>query len=179
MKTDEYFPQIYRQDLRQFCINLQGVVPKAGPFFMLCGRTISALLAPECREKFASPSDFLCCLYCLNLVGQGLHSRHEKNYWEWAGNAEPYLDCRACTSYHGYFLGPPNAILQTARNPMHVSGAQSVDIPAELISKYLQFFLPNYLPALMSPSFRYFENPQAFLDELKEDYHFKELAEFA
>ncbi len=140
-----YFPKYYREDAAVFAKSSKTEISLNGSFGMLCGRTAHYILGSTYRNKYHSLSDFMCCLYCMNLIGQALHSNMPEYYWRWASTSEPYLDCRSCTSYHGYFKGPPIAILQTAKNPVHVSGAEPVKIPFEKITKYFQYFFNEYI----------------------------------
>ena len=153
MSPQEYFPSIYRDDLRIFADWKNLTIPDYGPFDQLCGWTVGALFEPTQRIKYASPSDFICCLYALNLLNQSLYSMHGDYYYEWCAKSEPFIDSRGCKSGHGGFTSAPNSILRFARDPSYVPRATQVDISNEQIMIYLDYFCAEYLKQTIPPSF--------------------------
>ena len=178
MNQVQYFPKYYKLDLETYSKVAKSDLLENGPFGMLCGRTALYILGPIYRNKYHSLSDFMCCLYCMNLIGQALHSYIPEYYWRWASTSEPYLDCRSCTSHHGYFTGPPRAILQTAKNPVHVSGAEPVVIPSEQITRYLRYFFTKYILETISLGLVDASKVTTMLERLRHDTDCSEITQF-
>ena len=153
MSPQKYFPSIYRDDLRIFAGWKNLTIPDYGPFDQLCGWTVGALFEPTQRIKYASPSDFICCLYVLNLINQSLYSMHSDYYYEWCAKSEPFINSRGCKSGHGGFTSAPNSILRFAKDPSYVPRATPVAISNEQIMIYLDYFCAEYLKQTIPPSF--------------------------
>ena len=169
MSPQEYFPSIYRNDLRVFSEWKSLTIPDYGPFDQLCGWTVGALFEPTQRIKYASPSDFICCLYALNLLNQSLYSMHSDYYYEWCAKSEPFIDSRGCKSGHGGFTSAPNSILRFARDPSYVPRATPVEISNDQIQSYIRYFFNEYLnQKILSESFRK-EDFVKFIEMLESD----------
>ncbi len=169
-----YISQHYLNDLRVF----HGEdIPQHGSFGMLCGMTMGKLFEPQCRVKFTSPSDFLCCLYELNLIYRGISRYYGNLRTDWIISNPPFIDCGGCSSGHGGWLrGQPNSILRFARDPSYVSGAQPVEITNEQLKGYTQYFLGDHLTKIFA---REILDPDELLARLIEDPSSSEVRNFA
>ena len=180
MNPHEYFAKMYLEDLSVFHQSHQPAqFPKAGPFFMLCGRTMGSVLRPEQQVKFHSAADFLCCQYVFNLINQGLHQYHPGTlHRNWIYRAVPFVDVRGCPQRHGG-MSTPNSILQFAKKPPAGDAAQAVTIPSDQVAEYVGSFFYRYLPILVNSSSAIKLDIDEFLSRLKLDADCRELCMFA
>ena len=180
MNPHEYFAKLYLEDLSMFLQSHQSAqFPKAGPFFMLCGRTIGSVLRPEQQVKFHSAADFLCCQYVFNLINQGLHQYHPGTlHRNWIYRAVPFLNVRGCPQRHGG-MSTPSSILEFAKKPPAGDTAQAVTIPSEQVAEYIGSFFYRYLPILVDSNSAIKLDVGNFLSRLKLDVDCRELCMFA
>ena len=137
-----YIQNDYLNDLRVFDGD---DIPQHGSFGMLCGMTMGKLFEPQNCSRFTNPSYFLCCLYELNLINQGIYTFRRDLHFEWQESSLPFLDCRGCDSGHGGWLCRPNAILTFAADPSYVPRATPVEISNELLKDFTKYFFEHYL----------------------------------
>lgn len=169
-----YIAQDYRHDLSVF---YQGdEVPKHGPFWMLCGRSMGNLFEPQNRIQFNSPSDFLCCLYELNLIDQGIFNYYPALHIDWRMSCLPFIDSRGCNYGHGGFTSNPNSILRFAQDPSYIPRAQPVAISSDQLKSYTGFFFFDYLPGILDS---HKLDPEELLAQLKDDPSCPEIRDFA
>lgn len=172
-----YSHEHYRHDLSVFCSRaIKDIeVPEHGPFWMLCGMTMGCLYDPQNRDSFMSPSDFLCYLYELNIINQGIYTYYPTLHFEWCQSSLPFINSRGCSYGHGGWTSRPNAILHFAENPSYISGAKPVDISRNQLVNYTNSFFFDYLPNTLS---RRILNPEELLAHLKEDPDCGEVNDF-
>jgi len=175
MQPQEYFPKHYRKDLDTFCSWEEKEIPNCGPFHQLCGWTVGALFDPAQHIKFASPSDFICCTFMMNVLNQSLHSMHNDFYYEWCTNSEPFIDSSGCRSGHGGFTSAPNSVLRFANNPSYIPDAVPIEISDIQLLSYIRFFIYEYLKLTINPNFYFIANFESYLNKLKVDVDYSEL----
>lgn len=144
MKPAEYFPVHYQADLLIFG---DGRIPLHGPFLSLCGMTLSRLLEPDSIKKYIDPAAFLCVLYGLNLLNQGIHMYCREDHRRWLEVSAPFPNSRGCL-YHGNVTSSPSSVLKFAREPNGIRGGQPIDVPVERLNQFTEFFFRDYLPGL-------------------------------
>jgi hypothetical protein len=174
----DYFPLAYCEDLKAF--SGASKVPSHGPFGLLCGRTMGALFEPANRDKYRSATGFLCTLYCLNLLHQGIYTHFPSAFNVWAIRVAPFVDARGCTHAHGGWNGLPNAILAFAQDPSYIPSAVPVHIENSDLSQYLSYFLFEYLPTVL-PSYEsmHLVDPTELLSRLRGDDDCAEIRQIA
>lgn len=169
-----YLHKDYLQDLSVFCQGKE--IPQYGPFWMLCGMTMGKLFEPENRTNFNSPANFICYLYGLNLIDQGVHYYYPSLLADWRLSSLPFLDSRGCNQGHGGWAGKPNSILHFAKDPSYISRAQPIDIPNELLKSYIKYFLFSYLSSIFDKRTL---NPEELLARLRSDPDCEEVRVFS
>ena len=87
MKQNDYFPAQYLADLAVFADQR---VPQHGPFSSLCAWTLSRLFEPGSIKKYVAPVAFLCVLYNLNLLNQGIHTYFQQDHHCWLKVCAPF-----------------------------------------------------------------------------------------
>lgn len=147
MHPAEYFPKSYRSDLRVFT---KGATPDHGPYWMLCGVTLGRLFEQGQPEKYADPVAFLCVLYELNLIHQGIYKYFRGDYLRWLEVSEPFPDLRGCPSHHGGIFAP-DSLIRFAKNPSYISRSESLDLRDEQLREFTCFFFGVYLRDLYDP----------------------------
>lgn len=167
MMPNSYFPHKYLQDLAIFS---QGInIPENGPFWMLCGMTAGNFFEPEKVKQYAAPSDFLICLYFLNLLNQGIYTHFREHHINWLSTSAPFVDTLGCSYGHGGWSHSPDSILRFARNPNYIPRAQPIEITATQLKNYTEFFLFEYVDSLFADYPRQAINPDELLKHLQED----------
>ena len=162
-----YFPAQYLHDLGVF---YQGNdVPQHGPFWKLCGMTAGNLFEPERVKLFTSPSDFLCCLYFLNLLNQSIFTYFRKHHPYWAASCAPFVDTLGCSYGHGGWTHSPNSILRFAKDPSYIPRAQPIGITEEHLTNYARFFFSEYLESIFSDQCQEALNSSDLLKHLRDD----------
>jgi hypothetical protein len=162
-----YFPDQYLNDLRAFNQGME--VPEHGPFWKLCGMTAGNLFEPEKVKHFGSPSDFLCCLYFLNLLNQGIYTYYRERHSDWLNICAPFVDILGCSYGHGGWTHSPDSILRFARNPSYIPRAQPVEITSEQLRSYTQFFFFEYLESIFATQHQQLFNSGELLKQLQVD----------
>ncbi len=147
MNPGEYFSDHYINDLRLFAGGSD--MPTHGPFGLLCGLTIGMIFEPNKIGEYSDPVGFLCSLYALNLLNQGIYTYFPEYHSRWLSRVAPFVDVRTCYAGHGGFYNHPDAIIRFARNPSYIPRAKPMPIDDQLGS-YVSFFLNRYLPDLMT-----------------------------
>ena len=165
MNPSSYFPEHYRADLRVFAGN---TVPAHGSFGVLCGMTLGNVFEPGRREQYVGPEDFLCALYYLNVLSQGIYTYFPMDHAAWLANSESFPDVRACNHHHGG-VSKPGDILRFARHPEYVTGAQALDLPVQLLCSYRDFFMQTYIPDRCTRGLFTELNARALLERLRQD----------
>ena len=176
MNAVEYFPDHYRADLRVFA---EGNIPDHGPFWMLCGWTLGRLFEPGNVDKYCDPAGFLCALYELNLLNQGVHSYFPEDHALWLANSEPFPDIRGCSHGHGGFTHAPASILRFSENPRYIPGAQPIPISQERLREFTAFFVRTYLPAVCKHSPFRALSPLPLIEQLVSDGDCPEFSRYA
>ena len=166
MLPSEYLPTQYLHDLSIF--NGGKELPEHGPFWMLCGMTIGNLFEPEKRFLFTNPSGFLCSLYALNLLNQGIYTYFPDLLNQWSSKVIPFVDIRGCHSGHGGFTHAPNSILTFSRNPSYIPRARPIELDKDIMD-YTQYFFFAYLPTIFDGQEGRSLEPSILLDYLKSD----------
>jgi len=153
VKPAAYFRQHYRSDLSVYSGTV--VVPKHGPYWMLCGMTLGNVFEPGRPELFASAAGFLCTAYTLNLLNQGIYRYFRDDHLVWLATCPPFVDTRGCYSGHGGVTHTPNSIIRFAHDPSYIPGAMPIPLTKELLRKFGTFFIHDYLSEVrMRASFR-------------------------
>jgi hypothetical protein len=178
MEPATYFYQHYGDDLKVFA---EDRVPLHGPFEGLCGMTLGRVFEPEYRKRYAAPDHFLCVVYFLNVLYQGVHAYFRSDYALWTSLSEPFPDVRNTCGHGG--VSKPVDILRFARDPGYVPRATPLDLPKSLLAAYQGFFRHTYVPRLceLGRSGGGFEalNPGALWERLSEDLDTPEWQTFA
>ena len=168
----DYIHNDYLRDLGRF---YGDGMPSHGSFGMLCGMTMTHLFAPKNRMKFISPEDFLCCLYALNLINQGLHVYYPEIHDEWLSKCLPFIDNRGCSAAHGGWTSEPYSILRIAKDPSNISKAKPVEIRHENLKGYIEYFMNDSFGDIFdTQSF----NSQELIKKLKTDPSCYEINDF-
>ncbi len=174
MQSNIYFPERYRADLRIFS-NCE--VPKHGPFWMLCGWTLGGLLEPGCVERYASPEGFLCSIYHLNLLHQGIYTYFREDYAKWIALCESFPDLRGCHSYHGGVRSPAS-LINFAKRPSYIPGAKPLSLTDELLMEFNDYFFHQYLRALCQQEKFIHLSSDGLAARLREDPACREFANY-
>ena len=169
----EYFPKHYLDDLKKFDENPE--IPSHGPFSLLCGMTMGNLFSPSRRGTYSSPTDFLCCLYSLNLVNQGIYTYNRNLHGYWSQYSVPFLDCRGCSHGHGGWTNTPNSILRFSEDPSFVTNAQPIEIPDYHLASYINYFVREYLPSIFERNNVFKIDIEDLFGKLKTDPNCSEL----
>lgn len=165
MKPTDYFPAQYLADLVVFTDRR---VPQHGPFSSLCGWALSGLFAPANIKKYVDPAAFLCVLYNLNLLNQGIHTYFQQVHHCWLKVCAPFPDSRGCT-YHGGVTSAPSSVLEFALDPSYIAGAQPIEVPKNVLAKFTKFFLSIYLTQLCETERFLALSPRRLIDRLSTD----------
>lgn len=142
MRAEEYFPTLYRADLRAFS---EGDIPSRGPFGMLCGMTLTPLFSPSGSARCVNAAAFISTIYLLNLLNQGIYRYFPKDHPRWLSRVEPFPDIRGCSHAHGGVGHVPGTILTFASDPRYIPGAQPIPVPIEVLSDLAGFLVFTYL----------------------------------
>ena len=177
MVPEEYFPTTYLHDLGVFYKDREPV-PQHGRLGMLCGMTMGNLFEPDRRPQFASPEDFLCSLYVLNVINQGIHTYFPTLHSAWRRRSAPFIDTRGCSYGHGGWSGAPHSILRFAKDPSYIPGAEPVTLTNEELTQYTRFFLFRYLPSVLGDDGRDKLTPKGLLGHLMNDADCGEIRHF-
>lgn len=179
MTPEEYFPELYRQDVEVFWRGMEH--PSRGPWWMLCGRTLERLLGPGEREKYIDPELFLYALWLLSLTQQNIRMYSSGDcYEQWILLSESFPDLRGCHYAHGN-VNSPDSLLQFARDPSYIPRAKPLMLDEARARAFVHFFFHQYLGQLMQPdpdSGRAF-SPAEMLERLRNDPGCPELARYA
>jgi hypothetical protein len=149
MNAVKYFPDRYRADLQFFA---EGDIPHHGPFWMLCGMTLGRVFEPGNIDKYTDPACFLCVLYELNLLNQGIYTYFPEDHPLWIATCEPFPDIRGCSYGHGGFTHAPASILRFSDDPRYIPGARPIPISHQKLCEFTDFFVRNYLPVVCEQS---------------------------
>lgn len=144
MQPNVYFPAKYHTDLRVFS---NGEVPTHGPFWMLCGWTLGGFLEPGRIKQYDSPEGFLCSIYQLNLLHQGIYTYFREDYPKWTALCEPFPDLRGCHSHHGG-VSSPASLINFVKNPSYTLGSKPLYLTDELLLEFTDYFFHHYLRSL-------------------------------
>lgn len=149
MKAADYFPRHYRADLQVFA---EAEVPEHGPFWMLCGLTLGRVFEPGRLESYVDAARFLCTVYELNLLNQGIHRYFPDHHFRWLAVCEAFPDIRGCSYGHGGFTHAPSSIIRFSHDPSYIPGSRPIPISGELLREFTDFFFREYLSALCDRS---------------------------
>jgi hypothetical protein len=114
---------------------------------MLCGMTLGRVFEPGQPQRYADPAGFLCALYYLNLINQGVHSYFRADHPRWTTLCEPFPDLRGCSVHHGG-VSSPGEIIRFAKSPFYVTGAEPISVSEGLLRAYAVVFFRVYVPAI-------------------------------
>lgn len=114
---------------------------------MLCGMTLGRLFQPGAPNKYADPAGFLCVLYELNLMHQGVYTYFPDDHHRWVSLSEPFPDLRGCPSHHGG-VATPGSLLRFAEDPSYIPGAESILLQLERVQDFTHLLFQVYLPTL-------------------------------
>ena len=155
MKPEQYFPEIYKEDLRAILRLDDKSILRGG---MLCGGTFIHIKKHEVNIK--GYEEFFCCQYSLNLINQGIHCYFRSDEISWHRKSYPFLDMRMCSVHHGGIFFPKDIL-------------RHVKIRKEKLSEYIEYFLFNYLGGLKLETAK----PDDLLFYLKKDEDCQEINE--
>ena len=143
----------------------------------LCGWTFGGLFEPKQIVQFVDPVAFLCVLYELNLLNQGINSYFTEGY-EWQTISEPFPDIRGCMTYHGGITHKPNSILEFAARSGYIPGMKPVIVPLAKLREFTQHFIHGYLGDVCRV--RHFSNltPDKLIVKLVDDPDCPEFRQF-
>ena len=176
MNAVKYFPDCYRADLRFFA---EGGILHRGPFRALCGMTLERVFEPGNIDKYSDPACFLCVLYELNLLNQGIHAYFPEDHPRWITTCEPFPDIRGCSYGHGGFTHAPASILRFSDDPSYIPGARPIHISRERLREFTDFFVRNYLSVVCEQSHFRALTPLALVERLVSDGDCPEFSQFA
>jgi len=175
--TNPYFPAKYLQDLGAF---YQGkAIPLHGSFWMLCGMTAGNLYESNNIKNFYSPPDFLCCLYFLNLINQGIYTYYPECHGYWRVSCAPFVDSRGCSYGHGGWSSNPSSILRFAKDPSYIPRATPIEISPDQLEQYAEYFFSKYLPSIFETYPRNIFSSNDLFKHLQDDLDCSEVRQYS
>lgn len=175
MAPSEYFPAQYRADLSIFA---EGEVPDQGPFWMLCGMTLGRLFEPGRPERYFDSCAFLCVVYGLNLMHQGVYTYFPDDHQRWVSLVEPFPDLRGCPTHHGS-VSTPGSLLRFADDPSYIPGAKPIFLNPERVCDFTRILFRVYLPRLSEHAGFVGLTPSRLFEKLRADPDCREFSRYA
>lgn len=129
MKPEEYFPDLYMEDLKRFLG--EHINPEDGG--MLCGAVLSAF--NNGKVELLSYNDFFCCQYVFNLLNQGIHCYGHLIDNDLSRPQIPFLNVLLCDIAHGGMIRPKGIL-------------RHVRLSDELLKEYMCYFFYDYMTSL-------------------------------
>ncbi|MCU7804197.1 MAG: hypothetical protein KZQ96_13450 [Candidatus Thiodiazotropha sp. (ex Lucinoma borealis)] len=148
MEPNDYFPALYLEDLKGAYSELPN---GSGPIEICGGIFFDNLCRPDAWTKLISPISFICCLYTLNLIHQGIYSHRYVVYNQWIERCVPFL--RSTCVYHGGVIYPYDHIEYVEAMLLKYANNTKL-IDRSIISKYAKYMFYSYLPSLQLNPFR-------------------------
>ncbi|MCG7930896.1 MAG: hypothetical protein N0E44_12670 [Candidatus Thiodiazotropha lotti] len=141
MEPTKYFPKYYEKDIEIFYQynDAADELPTVG-----CNKGLWSVFRSGLFSKVSHPTDFVCCLYCLNLLHQGIYNYLPGLYDKWCKVSAPFLNvqpsCGASCSIHL----PIQLLHQLNLNYKNIDDSYR-SCSSQQLSKYTQYFLYEYL----------------------------------